>query len=147
MFELENGQRQFFGLPPICDQWVRVTLPKFDGSVLYFDNDRLVRRVSNPGRGYEESQYDLPTQEGRETLLPVGKGKSQKLTPSTLSKRKPQGAHLTVDPILGVCISNETTQTTLMLAFGLDPDAGFVANRRADPNVPLQAFLDIKLSP
>ena len=88
-----------------CHQRRRHTKP-------HFDNDRLVRRVSNPGRGYEESQYDLPTQD-RETLLPVGKGKSQKLTPSTLSKRKPQGAHLTVDPVLGVCIANETTQTTL----------------------------------
>lgn len=115
MFELNNKQREYFGLEPVKDNWEKVTL-KGDAyrpeSILYFENDIIKKHILSSETEYREKQYNEKT-ENREFILPkTKKGKPKKLTASVLESKTPIGVYLFINKSEDLTIGNHTTQTT-----------------------------------
>jgi len=112
MFQLTNVQRKYFGLEPLKTGWHKIPLkgdPR-ENSFLYFDNDVLKKHIVSNDDMYDEYQYCEET-ENKELLLPkTKKGKPQKLTSSTLERRKPLGVSLFVGKDGRIIIENYDTE-------------------------------------
>lgn len=115
MFELDNKQREYFGLDPILENWDRV---QFKGdtyrpdSFLFYDGDVIKKHVISTDAEYKEYQYNDKTR-NREYLLPKTKrGKEKKLTPAVLEARHPTGIYLSITSKGGLKIASYTTHTT-----------------------------------
>ncbi|MDH7912400.1 immunity 26/phosphotriesterase HocA family protein [Winogradskyella sp. SYSU M77433] len=110
MFELTNDQRLYFGLESIKDTWVRKELPKETDSILYFEGDTIKKLIISNENEYLEYQYDEDT-DNKDFLLPkTKKGKSKRLTLSTLYSRKAIGIYLKVRSNGSLMIGNYTSQ-------------------------------------
>jgi hypothetical protein len=113
-FELTNKQREFFGLDPIENHWIKIPFKgdtRRPDSTLYFEGDTIKRHIISTENRYFEKQYNELTKE-RTTLLPkTNKGKEKKLSASVLEQRQPLGVYLN---IANGCllIGNYNTQTT-----------------------------------
>lgn len=96
-FTLTNQQRKYFGIEPIEENWEKVILEdKYQTTSLYFENDIIRRQIISTNITYKELQFCEATKD-RKILLPkTGKGKEQKLSNSTLEKRKPYGNYVEV---------------------------------------------------
>ena len=113
-FELNNEQRRYLGLELVADNWDKIIL-KGDSyrpsSILYFDKNTIRKQVISTELKYSEIQYNEET-ENREFLLPkTQKGKTKKLTSSTLESKTPIGTYFDFG-ISGITIGNHTTQNT-----------------------------------
>tara|TARA_Y100000815_G_C13283657_1_gene477933 strand:+ start:88 stop:1296 length:1209 start_codon:yes stop_codon:yes gene_type:complete len=110
MFELTNDQRLYFGLESIKDTWVRKELPKETDSILYFEGDTIKKLIISNENEYLEYQYDEDT-DNKDFLFPkTKKGKSKRLTLSTLYSRKAIGIYLKVRSNGSLMIGNYTSQ-------------------------------------
>jgi len=88
LYELNNYQRQYFGLNPVEESWVRQQLN--DTVIVYFNNNTIVK-VLNYIWGYMEYDTDIRTR-GRAVLLPkTTRGKEQSLTVPRILKIKGSG--------------------------------------------------------
>jgi hypothetical protein len=115
-FELSNYERKYFGLETIDPNWIKVDLEI--NSYIYFDNENRIRKLITFKEGYSEIQFLVGT-ENRAYILPTtNKGKSKKLTLSSLlNGPKPIsiGFHYILDSF--VYIINYDTNQTLISSF------------------------------
>lgn len=96
-FTLTNEQRKYFGIEPIKENQEKIILEdKYQTTTLYFEKDIIRRQIISNNLTYKELQFSESTKD-RKILLPKkGKGKEQKLSNSTLEKRKPYGNYVEV---------------------------------------------------
>ncbi len=115
MIELNNDQREYFGLDPINENWKRMNFPgdkHRPDSILYFENDVIKKHIISTENKYVENQYFEET-ENFEYLLPkTKKGKKKKLSPSTLESRTPIGVYCRIEDSGRLIIGNHSTQQT-----------------------------------
>jgi len=90
-FELTNGQRRYFGLNQIFDNWFRQSLS--ETTTVYFEGDKIVK-ILDFSYGYLEYDTNINTT-NKQILLPkTARGKEQKLTVSKILKVKGSGIQL-----------------------------------------------------
>lgn len=115
MIELNNYQRNYFGLDPIHENWKRVIFPgdrHRPESILFFENNIIKKHIISTNNKYVENQYYEET-ENFEFLLPkTKKGKMKKLSPSTLESRTPIGVYCRIEDSGRLIIGNHSTQQT-----------------------------------
>ena len=110
LFELTNEQRIYLGLTQVKDSWEKVELR--DDIYLYFDNDRLVKRIIVTEDKYHEIELNDLTTEHRTMLLPrTSKGKEKKLNFTAAAALSGTGVYFAFAGNR-VCIANFSTQTT-----------------------------------
>jgi hypothetical protein len=109
-FELTNIQRKYLGLEEVQDNW---DLFKLNEEVfLYFDKDKIVKKITCNPELYHECELDEKTID-RKILLPkTGKGKEKKLNYTAISSVTPIGIYFVYSPKGGITIANYNTQTT-----------------------------------
>jgi Immunity protein 26 len=114
MFELNNFQRKYFGLPPVDPNWERMILKgdaRRPDCLLYFDGNRIKRKIISNNNEYEEFQYNEETKQ-KQVLLPKTKrGKERILTAASLESRHPLGVHCLIDSIGRIYIASFETKT------------------------------------
>jgi len=109
-FELTNGEREYFGLKKVKNNWDRIKLT--DEIYLYFEGNTIKKSISVSEHSYRENEMDEET-ENREFLLPKTKrGKPKKLNYSSFQSRNGIGSYFSYDSSSGVVIGNYTTQNT-----------------------------------
>jgi len=87
-YELNNHQRQYFGLHPVDDSWDKQQLS--DAVVAYFNGETIVK-VLNYQWGYIESDTDIKTR-NRQILIPkTAKGREHTMTVPRILKIKGSG--------------------------------------------------------
>lgn len=102
MYELTNEQRKCFALTLVQENWERVLLKPapcddFD-TVAYVDGTVIRKCVQSGKKRYIETDYCEPVSDDISTLLPLTqKGKPQKLTAASLTKRQGRGMCLQFD--------------------------------------------------
>ncbi|SEG71829.1 immunity 26/phosphotriesterase HocA family protein [Sphingobacterium lactis] len=111
-FTLTNQQRKYFGIEPIQPSWDKAILEdKFQSTILYFEGNVIKRQILSTDKYYKELQFDEQTND-RKILLPkTSKGKEQKLTNSTLDKRKPIGNYVEVSAGYLTCGNIDSQRT------------------------------------
>ncbi|SKC10841.1 Immunity protein 26 [Soonwooa buanensis] len=111
-FTLTNQQRKYFGIEPIQPSWDKVILQdKYQATILYFEGNTIKKQIISSDIYYKELQFEEQTK-NREILLPkTSKGKEQKLTNSTLDKRKPIGNYVEVSVGYLTCGNFDTQKT------------------------------------
>lgn len=119
-FELNNTQREYFGLDSIKPNWEKI-LFKGDtyrpDSILYFEGETIKRHIVSTDQKYYEYQYNELTKE-RNILLPkTSKGKEKKLTASVLEQRQPNGVYLNINNNGSILIGNYSTETTFYSSY------------------------------
>lgn len=78
LFELTNEQRKYLGLTPVEGAWERVKFK--DNIYLYFDGDKLVKRIIVDEKAYHEIELNEMTADNRTVVLPkTPRGKIKKL--------------------------------------------------------------------
>lgn len=110
LFELTNEQRKYLGLTQTQSSWEKV---KFNDTIyLYFDADRLVKRITVDENSYFEIELDETTAENRTMVLPkTARGKARKLNCTALEAMKGIGVYFFFTNG-HVKIANFSTQTT-----------------------------------
>lgn len=115
MFELNNDQRQYFGLPPVLPSWEKLNF-KGDAlrpdSIIYFDGNIIKRHIISTDLNYEEIQFNEATKNKNILLPKTEKGKEKKLTPSTFEKCTPIETYCRIKNNREIIIGNHTTQRT-----------------------------------
>lgn len=107
--ELTNPQRENLGLQTVHPSWDKVSLD--DQTVVYFDGNTIKKKITVSKEAYEEIELDEAT-ENRTNLLPkTGKGKSKKVSVSSLASRKGIGMYFQAN-LRGVTLGNFTTEKT-----------------------------------
>ena len=102
MYELTNEQRKCFALKPVDESWERIILKPshYDDfeTAAYIDGTVIRKCVQSGEKRYIETDYCEPVSEDMTLLLPVTqKGKPQKLTAASLTKRSGRGMCLSFD--------------------------------------------------
>lgn len=110
MISISNQERQCLGLDPLESGWDAVALGGEDSTV-YFAGDVIKRWVVSSGADYSEYHLEEPTRHRTHLLPRTTRGKAQKLTAATLSRRTPVGVYLQLSDARLV-IGNCTTQRT-----------------------------------
>jgi len=115
LFELTNEQRVFLGLTLTEESWDRV---KFnDTTFLYFDGNRLVKKISVDANFYYEIALDERTSDNRSIVLPrTERGKAKKFNYTALQSMSGVGVYFRFDKY--VTIGNFTTQRTFYSSSG-----------------------------
>jgi len=110
LFELTNEERIAVGLTQVEETWERMKL-RHD-IYLYFDNDRLVKRITVTQDSYHEIELNDLTASNRTMLLPrTSKGKAKKLNYSAVQALGGIGVYFAFYNER-VWIANYSTQTT-----------------------------------
>lgn len=109
MFQLNNSDRKYLGLDLIQDSWDRFVLN--DEITLFFDQNKIVKKISHGGYSYEECEMDEIT-DNREFILPkTNRGKPKKLNFTSVNSKKGIGVYFKYSKPY-ITIGNYTSQTT-----------------------------------
>jgi hypothetical protein len=109
-FQLSNKHRRYLGLEEVQVDWDLVQLN--EEIFLYFDKDRIVKKITCNSKLYHESELNEKTID-RKILLPkTGKGKEKKLNYTAISSVTPIGIYFVYSPKGGISIASYNTQTT-----------------------------------
>lgn len=104
-WQLTNGQRASFGLPPVEAHWTLKEVPcgllAMCETYVYLDGARIMRVISHGEQVYDEFCIDAAlTEDGRITPVKPG-GKSVRLTAANLHKRRHVGVSVSFNGITG----------------------------------------------
>lgn len=109
LFELKNEERKCLGLTLVEKSWECI---KFNDNIyLYFDKDKLVKKIEVTNDKYLEVELNELTIENRTIVLPkTSKGKNKKLNFTALEAMNSVGVYFYYGKM--ALIANFTTQTT-----------------------------------
>ncbi len=109
LFELKNEERKYLGLRLVEKSWECI---KFNDTIyLYFDKDKLVKKIEITQDSYLEVELNEFTIENRTIILPkTSRGKNKKLNFTALEAMNAVGVYFYYKT--RVLIANFTTQTT-----------------------------------